>query len=438
MIGLFMSYILLGAVYVTSPYAMLPPSIRVHQINFFDPDTGIGLLSVGGDDLMSSALYGSLCIQQKIAGASVFPVELNLGDKKIILETIRCGSHSITGVVIAESALPVFRASLRYSLIQFKTDHGKAYGADPHNTMVFEQFVPTVAANFGYALPPALIPAMVLPPKNVFQTIQSRLVTGLTVTGAIWALLMVVIYTWGHQQEEDTFLFYSGFNFTGNVLWLGLAAALIIAALGKKYIGLDQRIEWSLLLGGVVLWLAAYSIWAKIQLVDLVESPDVGVQDAVWLIGYLLLIVGIVASIRRLSVPLTRQSLQVVLFLVSVYFALSVTNVLIPMAVYPVSEDYTALQKWVYFAYPLLDMLLVSLAVILYFKTRQVTNSKMWLWFTIGVSLTALADTLFAYIDWNYGFFSNWTYVDIVETAGLIFLALAMTYLHVKLVPVDP
>jgi len=76
-------------------------------------------------------------------------------------------------------------------------------------------------------------------------------------------------------------------------------------------------------------------------------------------------------------------------------------------------------------AYPVLDSMLVVLAIFMFFAFRGGRMAGAWVWITLGLLLTALADIAF-----SLGSLQGWYYsghpIDLIQFWGYIGLALGL------------
>lgn len=186
---------------------------------------------------------------------------------------------------------------------------------------------------------------------------------------------------------------------SAGVLCAAIASAMYIWAYASMT-GRDlSRRVWGLVAMGIVLWTVAEAIWAYDELIRGIESPYPGMADAFWLAGYVPIIVALVAKYRSFGGARRWRSRPTVIVVILVYGAL-----IIPFVFWPIVGDFDTsrlLESLVSTAYPVADSVLCVLSIVIIFALERGRFADAWRLFGAGMVLSAIADSLFAYLSWN-------------------------------------
>jgi len=197
-------------------------------------------------------------------------------------------------------------------------------------------------------------------------------------------------------------------------------AAFIAATAGLLRSGMTRNrvsIVWLGYSLGMLLWLLGESTWAVYALWYSIPTPFPSPADGLWLAGY----VPLMGAMVMMAWPFrdffsSRKSLTVVsgvLVLAGLLLA-----VLIP-ATYISEIGKSFLDVVVSLAYPILDVALLVVALPMFFMFRKGTFWRPYLFVTVGLLLTFVADVLFTwstlndvYYDGSFlELFFHWSYL---------------------------
>ena len=205
-----------------------------------------------------------------------------------------------------------------------------------------------------------------------------------------------------------------------------LAAALI--ALKKYGYSLKKHfsVVWFCFALGVALWFLGELSWAIYTLILGFEIPYPSIADIFWLSGYAPIYVALLLYIKPFKMVLSKRSIGAVALIITLLYAV-VTFFLIGPII-SASEDLPTLIMDL--AYPLLDIILLSaaiLGVIIFFKG---TIGRSWLLICLALVFDAVADLLFSYTTLQ-GTYYNGHPLELFFHWGYILYALAF-YVHIK------
>jgi hypothetical protein len=201
------------------------------------------------------------------------------------------------------------------------------------------------------------------------------------------------------------------------------SAAFVAAAVGLVRNGVTTKdrvsVVWLCYAVGILLWLLGESTWAVYTLWYWIPIPFPSPADGFWLAGYVPLMCAMVILAWPFREFFYSRKMLTASLVVFVLAALLLV-VLIPPT-YSSEIGKNSLEVVVGLAYPLLDVALLIIAVPILFLFRRGTFWRPFLFVTIGLLLTFLADVLFtwatlsgAYYDGSYlELFFHWSYLTL-------------------------
>jgi hypothetical protein len=145
--------ILFGYLYIAKPdFVFFAPS-RIYQVNLIHGRSGLPIIALNQKEniLTSTPLFASFLLQMEVSGAKFFPVELNFGDKHILIEQRQIGSEIIMGFATASASLKYFRESLKFALELFEKQCGVHFCEDYEVVSNFDGFHDSLKKIFAYA-----------------------------------------------------------------------------------------------------------------------------------------------------------------------------------------------------------------------------------------------------------------------------------------------
>ncbi|MBN1330364.1 MAG: hypothetical protein JXA54_12895 [Candidatus Heimdallarchaeota archaeon] len=259
-----------------------------------------------------------------------------------------------------------------------------------------------------------------------FINYQSRIPLTLNITiGLITTFIVAeLIIALPMLLSEDAYSWYGNFSTT----FSSFIAFLFIMIVAFKY-GLKNESGrvWFLLGIAFFFMTIAEGTWAVL---DLFLNQDLypSLADAFWIIGYIVMLVALILEDRLVKIP--RNIVLTIVWTVvligagiAVYFTLA-------HQIY-IYEDYNFLEKSVSTFYVFWDLILLYVLGLIFFKYRQGKIGVSWLIIMIGIVITAAADIMFSYLDWNEIYEQFVGYNDSMFVTGYYLIAIAGV-LHLK------
>ena len=159
---------------------------------------------------------------------------------------------------------------------------------------------------------------------------------------------------------------------------------------------------WLLITIGLFIWGLAdsYSVIRWFFLHD-EEYPELNIARFLYVIGYLVMIIGLILQIRVGQTKLSKSN-YIVLGLISlVIIGVSLWFVIIPLILYPLDpldESFTIISKVFLIYFSVMDVILIVLVLLLVFRYQGGQFAISWLIVGIGFLIMALFDLQNAYI----------------------------------------
>ncbi len=197
--------------------------------------------------------------------------------------------------------------------------------------------------------------------------------------------------------------------------------AITCAVLAARSARGRQRMAWIALAAGLVGYAAGDAVWAYYELWRGLEAaPYPSIGD----IGYLLYPVGVCAALLLFPIGAPGQSqARLVLDGVIVAGSLFVISWVSGLDEVFVSGDETVVAFAVSLAYPIADVVMLSVALLV--LTRARADQRVWMsLLTLGITLAAVADTAFVFLNADDGYASG-NLIDVPWFAGLLLIAMA-------------
>jgi len=152
---------------------------------------------------------------------------------------------------------------------------------------------------------------------------------------------------------------------------------------------------WGLVTIGMVSWLVAESIWGFYEVILGQNIPYPSIADLFWLFGYIPFYAALVIQYRIFqTTPTQRQKL--IIAVLTIVFALAGSLLVLK----PIVESFDpgkVLESLLNVAYPLFDLILLILTVVIVFAVEQGRFSFTWRLLSLGLVLMSLGDIMFAY-----------------------------------------
>jgi len=189
---------------------------------------------------------------------------------------------------------------------------------------------------------------------------------------------------------------------------------------------LNFEAVWFLFTLGTGLWVLAESFWAFYYFVLKVAVPYPSLADIFYIGGYLPVMAGLLGYLDTFRVALSKRRLGFAVGVIAAAIALALIFIL-PVEL---AQNLTPLKFLIDMIYPVLDMALLSLAVLSLSIFIGGSIAKWWMIFGVGAALYVIADELFLYQVAN-GTYYNGSFDDLIFLLGYLTFALAF-YAHRK------
>lgn len=181
---------------------------------------------------------------------------------------------------------------------------------------------------------------------------------------------------------------------------------------------------WLLLCVGFLFWLGGEILWLVLEEMT-GEPPFPSMADVSWIVAYPLLIGALYLEYRRLKVDIGVKKVAVLLAVVVVGAVLG-WKLLYPIVV----SDISSVEKLLDLAYPLGDLAMLSIGLLVTLVYLGGRLGRAWLVISFGFILYAIADMAFSYLTWLEVYKSGsptdllWMAADTIVFVG------AMLYRH--------
>ncbi len=217
-----------------------------------------------------------------------------------------------------------------------------------------------------------------------------RFLIALSVTGFL-ALITLGIFLFGNSTLVT---FLSNYAIPSVSL-----VHMVITILFWKYAKDHKLTEkiFRLFAVGFVLWAIAEVLWLVFILLE--QDPYPSIADLFWVIGYFPIILALNTGYKALRVRPTREHLQIIYTIIFAALAFTAYYIFLPIL-----QDYAPgllLVSLLNLAYPLLDFIILSQILFLFFILEKSRFKIPWLILAIGFAIIVLADLGFSFADWN-------------------------------------
>jgi hypothetical protein len=154
---------------------------------------------------------------------------------------------------------------------------------------------------------------------------------------------------------------------------------------------------------GFLFWNIGDFIWMIYEVGG--QDPFPSVADVAYLLGYPLIYIAIQMQVKEVKTPLKTVEIILIGTIVIITVAIFVFFNIIPVwETYQAGEE-TLLGTIVGLAYPVLDIYLTPLALLLYLKFRGGQFARAWLYFALGFLIVIIADILFSIFSYSEDFY---------------------------------
>jgi len=243
----------------------------------------------------------------------------------------------------------------------------------------------------------------------------------------LWAAAMVAVTLIFAFQP----LYPSSIGPVSNILPAACALTAFLCSLSclRRY-GFDRKLDfsaiWFLFTIGTGLWVLAESTWAFYYFVLKIAVPYPSLADIFYTGGYLPIIAGLLGYLSTFWVALTRRRLGYAV----VAIGAGVTLALLFVLPVELGQNLPTINFLTDMIYPVLDLVLLSLAVLSLAIFTGGRIAKWWMLFGAGATLYVIGDEFFLY-QVAHGTYYNGSVDDLIFLLGYLTFAMAF-YAHRK------
>jgi hypothetical protein len=135
--------------------------------------------------------------------------------------------------------------------------------------------------------------------------------------------------------------------------------------------------------------------WDGYQVLRGIQTPSASPADIAWFIGYLAVIVGLILRLRAFRMRLTKPWQFAVLAAFGVIVVLAIIYIILPI----LSDTQTGLtyQKFVNLIYPVFDLVIACLALVLVLVLDGGLLSKPWVTIALSCLCVVVSNLLYAF-----------------------------------------
>jgi hypothetical protein len=193
------------------------------------------------------------------------------------------------------------------------------------------------------------------------------------------------------------------------------------------------KVAWLLIFSGIFLDFMAESTYGILEIVYHIDMNNVfpTIADVFWCLGYIPLFIGLsmmLIGYKRSGLPMGNEKLYV--FLTIIFMVISF--VVVYFILLPIIQDKETdiISKIYYMFYPIADLIIVILAVLLMYITSLLGKglvSRPWKFLYIGFVFFTIADLLYSYLSWQ-DLYGNGNLIDVAWHFGYLAVGLAGLY----------
>jgi len=248
----------------------------------------------------------------------------------------------------------------------------------------------------------------------------------LTIYKIALALMVGLALIYAFQSYYPEFM--SFFSNAFSPVIAGVAVVVSGISLQKYWRKREERfsIIWLLFTIGLFFWFVGESVWMGYTLILDVKVPYPSVVDAFWIMGYVPFFFALYFYVKIFGPALSKKMLAIAIG-VAIILALTTSFTLISPVV---GSEEDMLTLAVDFAYPLLNVALLSisfLGLLIFMKGKL---GKSWLLINLGIFMNVCGDILFSYTTLQETYYSG-HFLELFYHFGYIFFLLAF-YIHTK------
>lgn len=259
---------------------------------------------------------------------------------------------------------------------------------------------------------------------------KSKLFVGFLIIGIILIIVNLYLYwivmapVYDPELGDPTFDLYTGILTAAWALVTTFACLLVMGVFTFKA---PPGKVWGLLGFGFLCWTLGEAIWAY----NLYLGEDLfpSIADFFYIIGYPLLIGGLILQQKSTKANLAKSEIFLVILVLIATIGITIWGAFLPIFDLYWNNEYDLISTLIILAYPIMDWLLLPSALILFFKFKGGEFSKSWFIVFIGMILMIIADLVFAIMD-AQGIPMASFYYDHLYNIAYFFLALGALHLY--------
>jgi len=238
------------------------------------------------------------------------------------------------------------------------------------------------------------------------------------------AICLTAIYTFESYYMDSTRIFSNAFP-------PFIAGATVITAafaLKRYWGGLGSKLTqvWVCFAIGIFFWFLGELTWAIYALILNIAIPYPSVADAFWLTGYSLLLLALTAYLWLVKPALSKTVLAAASTIVLILGLLFSYFLVAPALM----QETNLTTKTIDVAYPILDFILLMLAITGLIVLAKSRVAKSWILLNTGILMTAIGDSLFSYATAHNTYYEGHP-LELFFHFGYLLFILAF-YIHTK------
>jgi hypothetical protein len=183
---------------------------------------------------------------------------------------------------------------------------------------------------------------------------------------------------------------------------------------------------WVCFTAGMALWFLGELSWAVYAFLLNVEIPYPSIADVFWLGGYVPLLLALLVYCRLFASVLSKRTIALIIAAICILGVLISVALIVPITAVEENEATLAIDL----AYPLLDIALLSMALVGLAIFQKGNLGKSWLWIILGILFNVAGDMIFSYTT-AQGTYYNGHLSELLFIYGYLFFTVAF-YVHTK------
>ncbi|MFX1521691.1 MAG: hypothetical protein ACFFCD_17430 [Promethearchaeota archaeon] len=263
--------------------------------------------------------------------------------------------------------------------------------------------------------------------KSIFKFDRATIELVVVVAIVIGSLLFVaIVYLTQFFPEEE-----GGLLFTDIVpVFFALGAVVASFFVSLKIYGqktLNGKI-WLYIAIGTLFGAIGEFTWFYYEII-LEIDPYPSIADVAWIISYPILTLAFVKANQLIKTKLSKEMLILFAVISGICVVAIFLIVVLPIATFPVGEDFSMAEKVVSILYPVLDIFLFLFAFLLLLRFKGAKISFAWFLLAVSHLMDVFTDSWFSYLDWEEIYFTYHP-VDLLWIVSYALIVIAAYYLR--------